>query len=103
MGYCDQWIERFTTKNVRHCTSVMHGAAVGRVTIVSANAGELTMAVMHRIKAMDGVDRCLLIVQGLAGMLDGLVLAGSGGCLSLGMVLKVSRYRAWRMIQKGRC
>jgi len=102
MEYCGQWIEPFTIKNVRRCTSVMHGAAVARVTLASANVGEVIMAGMHRIKARDRMDRCLLIVQGLAGMLDGLVLAGSGGCLSLGMVLKVSRYRAWRLIQKGR-
>jgi len=48
------------------------------------------------------VDKLLVIVQGLATVADGLIMVGSLGFYGSMMSLDISRYRAWRMIQRGR-
>lgn len=45
------------------------------------------------------IDRLLVIVQGFAGVLDGLVMIGTLGFYGSCFELNVSRYRAWRMVK----
>jgi hypothetical protein len=83
-----------TTKNAEnyHCNSSLP-------SLYCAHQLEDMVMRISKLPNRGALDRLLVIVQGFAGILDGLVMIGTLGFYGSCFELNVSRYRAWRMVK----